>query len=98
MKMLSELCPDPNEVLKLGPEKLGQHVLDCLKSSNEPKFKRVAAVEALTSNYHPSFKQEITDAIEKAFDWLAVKCFIGVGMDPDMICLTQPVKEGKIYD
>jgi hypothetical protein len=95
MKPLSEVCPDPNEVLKLRPEELGQHVLGCLRSNNEPEFKRATTVEALSSNYHDTFKHEISHAIEKALDWLTVKCFIGVGLDEDMICLTQPVKESS---
>jgi len=30
MKPLADVCPDPKKVLELKPERLGQHVLDCL--------------------------------------------------------------------
>jgi len=94
MKPLSDVCPDPKEVLELEPEKLGHHVLGCLGETNEPNIKRAIIAHTLAANYHQSFREEITGAVEKALDWLIGQCFLGATpYDHDLIFLTQAGKD-----
>jgi hypothetical protein len=90
MKPLSEVFPDPKKVVDLAPEKLGQHLLDCISETEEPNIKRAIIAKTLSSNYHPKFHDEIAHAIETAIDWLIAQCLLGASpYDPNLIFLTQ---------
>jgi hypothetical protein len=94
MKPLSDVIPDPKEVLQLGPEKLGQHVLDCLSDTNEPNIQRAIIARTLSSGYHQSFQNSIAVAIEEAVDWLITQCVLGASpIDQDLVSLTLPSKK-----
>lgn len=94
MKPLADVCPDPQQVLELEPEKLGHHVLGCLGETNEPNIKRAIIAHTLASDYHQSFQGEIRAAIEKALDWLIGQCLLGATpYDHDLIFLTQTGKD-----
>jgi hypothetical protein len=94
MKPLSDLFPDPEKVLDLEPEKLGQHVLGCLSGTTEPNIERAIIAKTLSSNYHQSFQNKIAHAIEQALDWLIAECLLGASpYNQDLLFLTGRGKE-----
>jgi hypothetical protein len=99
MKPLNEVCPDPEKVLLLEPEKLGHHVLDCLSGSKEPNIERATIAKTLASDYHQSVQGEISHAVEKAIDWLLGQCLLGASpFNKDLIDLTRPNKKTAVDD
>ena len=94
MKPLSDSCPDPQKVLELAPERLGQHVLGCLSGTRETNIERAIVAKTLSSQYHQSFQQEVAHAIEGALDWLMGQCLLGERpYSQDLIFLTRRGKE-----
>jgi hypothetical protein len=94
MKPLTDVCPDPKQVLELEPEKLGQHVLVCLSGTSEPNIERAIIARTLSSNYHESFRAEIAHAINRALDWLLSQCLLGATpYSQDLLFLTGRGKE-----
>jgi hypothetical protein len=94
MKPLIEVVPDPKKVLELDPEKLGLHVLGCIKSAKEPNIKRATIAKTLASHYHQDFQHEIAHAVEEALGWLTAQCLLGAGpYDQDLIFLTRQGKK-----
>ncbi len=94
MKKLVDICPDPQQVLALEPEKLGEHVLGCLSDDNDPHIKRATIAEFLAADYHKSFQHEIAHAIEEALGWLFVQCMLGASpYNQDLIFLTRRGKK-----
>jgi hypothetical protein len=94
MRQLSDVCPDPKEVLKLGPDKLGPHVLGCLSDSGERNIERSMVARLLSSGYHQSFQHDISVAIESSLDWLIGQCVLGAHpIDRGLISLTRPSKK-----
>lgn len=94
MKPLTNVCPDPKQVLELEPEKLGPRVLGCLSGTSEPHIERAMITKTLSSNYHQSFQQDIAQAIERAIDWLIAQCLLGASpYDQNLILLTPRGKQ-----
>jgi len=94
MKHLSEIYPDPQKVIELEPERLGQHVLSWLHSSNEANIKRADVAKTLSSNYHPSFQHKVAHAVEQALGWLVVDCLLGESpYDQDLLYVTDRGKQ-----
>jgi len=92
MKPLADVCPDPKKVLELEPERLGQHVLDCLH--DEENVKRAIIAKHLASNYHESIQHEIVHAIENALGWLVVECLLSESpYDQDLLYVTDRGKK-----
>ena len=94
MRPLVDVCPDPKEVLELGPEKLGQRLVGCLSDTDEPNIERAIIARTLSSGYHQSFQQDIADAVERAIDWLIGQCVLGASpIDQNLVSLTRPSKK-----
>jgi hypothetical protein len=93
MKLLINICPDPQDLLSLGPEELASHVLGCLTGTNEPNIERAIIAKTLASGYHQSYYDQIVLAIEGAVDWLLAHCLLGASpFNKDLILLTNPVE------
>jgi hypothetical protein len=96
MRLLSEVCPDGNEVLRLRPEELGPHVATCLAELEKRSVERVLVARLLASGYNPNMRHDIAVAIEAAIDWLITQCVLGSDpLDSGLIVLTRPSKKDK---
>jgi hypothetical protein len=96
MRLLSEVCPDGNEVLRLRPEQLGPHVAICLADMEKRSVERVMVARLLACGYHQTMRHDVARAVEAAVDWLITQSVLGINpLDRGLISLTRPSKKVK---